>query len=78
MVSDRLRFTDNVDKLSPATEFLKRAFAEKSVLKGIICHWHVAGSRPPRNWCEAAAWWFITIWLAMPAIWAQFTLMKMW
>ncbi len=44
MVSDRLRYTDDVDKLSPATEFLKRAFAEKSVLKGIICHgmWLVA------------------------------------
>ena len=38
MVSDRLRYTDNVKKLAPATEFLKRAFAEKSVLKGIICH----------------------------------------
>jgi protease I len=38
MVSDRLRYTDDVNKLSPATEFLKRAFAEKSILKGIICH----------------------------------------
>ena len=38
MVSDRLRYTDDVDKIPPATEFLKRAFAEPSILKGIICH----------------------------------------
>jgi len=37
-VSDRLRYTEDVQKLAPATEFLKRAFAEKSILKGIICH----------------------------------------
>lgn len=44
MVSDRLRYTEDVEKLPPATEFLKRAFAEKSILKGIICHgmWLVA------------------------------------
>ena len=44
MVYDRLRYTEDVTKLPPATEFLKRAFAEKSVLKGIICHgmWLVA------------------------------------
>ena len=44
MVSDRLRYTDDVRKLSPATEFIKRAFAEQSILKGIICHgmWLVA------------------------------------
>ena len=44
MVADRLRYTDDVNKISPATEFLKRAFAEKSILKGIICHglWLVA------------------------------------
>lgn len=44
MVSDRLRYTDDVAKLPPATEFLVRAFAEPSVLKGIICHgmWLVA------------------------------------
>jgi protease I len=44
MVSDRLRYTEDVNKLPPATEFLKRAFAEKSILKGIICHgmWLVA------------------------------------
>lgn len=44
MVSDRLRYTDDVRKLPPATEFLKRAFAEPGILKGIICHgmWLVA------------------------------------
>lgn len=38
MVSDRLRYTEDVNKISPATEFIKRAFAEKSILKGILCH----------------------------------------
>ena len=38
MVADRLRYTEDVAKLPPATEFLKRAFAEPGVLKGIICH----------------------------------------
>lgn len=37
-VSDRLRYTEDVDKLPPASLFLKRAFKEKSILKGIICH----------------------------------------
>jgi protease I len=44
MVSDRLRYTDDLSKLPPATEFVKRAFANKNILKGIICHglWLVA------------------------------------
>src|SRR5207244_3775080 len=44
MVSDRLRYTEDVSQLPPATEFLKRAFHEPTVLKGIICHgmWLVA------------------------------------
>jgi protease I len=44
MVSDRLRYTEDVTKTPPATEFLRRAFAEPGVLKGIICHgmWLVA------------------------------------
>ncbi|MCF8369993.1 MAG: DJ-1/PfpI family protein [Bacteroidales bacterium] len=44
MVSDRLRYTEDVNKIPPATEFLKRAFANKNILKGIICHglWLVA------------------------------------
>jgi len=44
MVSDKLRYTEDVTKIPPAVEFLKRAFAEKNILKGIICHglWLVA------------------------------------
>jgi len=44
MVADRLRYTEDVAKLPPATEFLKRAFGEPGILKGIICHgmWLVA------------------------------------
>jgi len=44
IVSDRLRYTEDVNKIPPATEFLKRAFAEKSIIKGVICHgmWLVA------------------------------------
>jgi protease I len=38
IVSDRLRYTEDVHKLAPATEFIQRAFAEPSILKGIICH----------------------------------------
>ena len=38
MVADRLRYTDDIKKLSPAVEFLKRVFADKGVIKGIICH----------------------------------------
>ena len=44
IVSDRLRYTEDVNKIPPATEFLKRAFAEKGIIKAIICHgmWLVA------------------------------------
>lgn len=44
MVSDRLRYTEDVAKIPPAAEFLRRAMAEPSVLKGIICHgmWLIA------------------------------------
>jgi protease I len=44
IVSDRLRYTEDVNKIPPATEFLKRVFAEKQIVKGIICHgmWLVA------------------------------------
>jgi protease I len=38
MVADRLRYTEDINKLAPAVVFLKRAFAEKGILKGIICH----------------------------------------
>jgi protease I len=44
IVSDRLRYTERVDRTPPATEFLRRAFERPDVLKGIICHgmWLVA------------------------------------
>ncbi|MBI4870093.1 MAG: DJ-1/PfpI family protein [Candidatus Riflebacteria bacterium] len=44
MVADRLRYTEDVRKLPPATVFLQRAFACKDIVKGIICHglWLVA------------------------------------
>jgi protease I len=38
MVSDRLRYTEDVNELPPAVEFMRRAFAEPTILKGIICH----------------------------------------
>lgn len=38
IVSDRLRYTEDVNALPPATRFLQRAFAEPGILKGIICH----------------------------------------
>ena len=38
MVSDRLRYTEDLAVLPPATAFLKRAFAKPHVIKGIICH----------------------------------------
>ncbi|PYE54796.1 DJ-1/PfpI family protein [Deinococcus yavapaiensis] len=43
-VSDRLRYTPDVTQPSPAVAFLRRAFAEPSIVKGVICHglWLVA------------------------------------
>ncbi|BCM94230.1 putative cysteine protease YraA [Abditibacteriota bacterium] len=38
MVADRLRYTEDVNKIPPATEFMKRAFDNKDVIKGVICH----------------------------------------
>lgn len=38
MVADRLRYTEDIGKIPPASEFLKRAFADSSIIKGIICH----------------------------------------
>ena len=38
MVADRLRYTEDVKRMPPATELLVRAFAEPTMLKGIICH----------------------------------------
>jgi protease I len=44
MVADRLRYTEDISTLPPACEFMKRAFAQKQIIKGIICHgmWLVA------------------------------------
>jgi len=44
IVADRLRYTEDINKLPPATQFLQRAFAQRSIIKGIICHgmWLVA------------------------------------
>lgn len=38
MVADRLRYTEDIKCLPPAVTFLQRAFAERSIIKGIICH----------------------------------------
>jgi protease I len=38
MVSDRLRYSEDLKRIPPATAFLKRAFANPNILKGIICH----------------------------------------
>jgi putative intracellular protease/amidase/mannose/cellobiose epimerase-like protein (N-acyl-D-glucosamine 2-epimerase family) len=38
MVSDRLRYTEDVHRLAPAVRLLRQAFADPGVLKGIICH----------------------------------------
>lgn len=44
IVADRLRYTEDISKLPPATQFVQRAFREPRILKGIICHgmWLVA------------------------------------
>lgn len=46
-VSDRLRYSEDINRLAPATEFLKRAFARKYILKGINCHGMWLVSRAP-------------------------------
>jgi len=38
MVADRLRYTEDVKTLPPAVEFIKKAFDQKDIVKGIICH----------------------------------------
>jgi putative intracellular protease/amidase/mannose/cellobiose epimerase-like protein (N-acyl-D-glucosamine 2-epimerase family) len=38
MVSDRLRYTEDVTELAPAVQLLRRAFAIPGLIKGIICH----------------------------------------
>jgi protease I len=46
-VSDRLRYSADVDQLAPATDFMRRAFAEPGIVKGIICHGLWLMSRVP-------------------------------
>jgi protease I len=38
MVADRLRYTEDINKIPPATQFLARAFQNRGIIKGIICH----------------------------------------
>lgn len=38
MVSDRLRYVEDLSQLPPATRLLQRAFARPGLIKGIICH----------------------------------------
>ncbi|CAM5646361.1 DJ-1/PfpI family protein [Streptomyces pharetrae] len=38
MVADRLRYTEDPRRLPPAALFLRRAFADPAIVKGIICH----------------------------------------
>lgn len=38
MVSDRLRYTEDIGKLPPACLFLERIFAREDIIKGVICH----------------------------------------
>jgi protease I len=38
IVADRLRYTEDVAAIPPATDFMARAFAQPGVIKGIICH----------------------------------------
>ena len=47
MVSDRLRYSENLAVLPPATDLLRRAFAEPGIVKGIICHGLWLASRIP-------------------------------
>jgi len=38
MVADRLRYTEDINKLPPASVFMQQAFKNKNIIKGIICH----------------------------------------
>jgi protease I len=38
MVSDRLRYTEDINILPPAVQFVKQAFTERGIGKRIICH----------------------------------------
>lgn len=47
MVSDRLRYSERLPELPPATDLMRRAFAEPGIVKGIICHGLWLMSRTP-------------------------------
>jgi len=47
IVSDRLRFSEDLEVLAPATDLMRRAFAEPGIVKGIICHGLWIMSRVP-------------------------------
>jgi protease I len=47
MVSDRLRYSEDLAVLAPATDLMRRAFAEPDIIKGIICHGLWIMSRVP-------------------------------
>ncbi len=38
MVSDRLRYVEDVKNIPPASLFLKRVFENKNIIKGLPCH----------------------------------------
>jgi protease I len=38
IVADRLRYTEDITRLAPAADLLRRAFGEPGLIKGIICH----------------------------------------
>jgi len=38
MVADRLRYTEDIGRLAPATDLMRRAFADPDLVKGVICH----------------------------------------
>ncbi|WP_432994087.1 DJ-1/PfpI family protein [Dactylosporangium sp. CA-233914] len=46
-VSDRLRYSEDLAQLPPATRLLQRAFAEPRIVKGVICHGLWLLSRTP-------------------------------
>lgn len=47
MVADRLRYSEDLSVLPPATDFMRRAFGEPGIVKGIICHGLWLMSRVP-------------------------------
>src|SRR5688500_8916079 len=56
-VADKLRYTEDVTKLPPATEFMKRAFSRPSMIMGIICRglWLIAPAPELVRWRPVTA-----------------------